>query len=87
MARLQTVVHLFAEGMVYAPLDKEWTEEMIKQCSLGNRALHDDLADTMSQGLIYLRRTGWAVRRSERALEVEEESRYRSKSEPLYGAI
>lgn len=87
VARLQTVVHLFAEGMVYAPLDKEWTAEMVKQCSLGNRALHDDLADTMSQALIYLRRTGWAARRVERALDVEEETRYRPKAAPLYGSL
>ncbi len=87
VARLQTVVHLFAEGMVYAPLEKEWVNEMIKQCSLGNRALHDDLSDTMSQALIYLRRMGFAVRRSERALEEEEDLRYRRRPQALYGQL
>jgi predicted phage terminase large subunit-like protein len=83
VARLQTVVHLFAEGLVYAP-DKKWADDMIKQCSLVPRALHDDLADTCSQALIWLRRAGWAVRKEERALEVEDETRYRPRSGALY---
>jgi predicted phage terminase large subunit-like protein len=78
-ARLQTVVHLFAEGLVYAP-DKEWADEMIKQCSLVPRAVHDDLADTCSMALIYLRRAGWAQKKEERALELEDETRYRPRS-------
>jgi predicted phage terminase large subunit-like protein len=84
VARLQTVVHLFAEGLIYAP-DKEWAEAMIKQCALVPRSLHDDLADSMTQALIYLRRTGWAIKRSERAIEMEEEVKYRPRSVPLYG--
>lgn len=84
VARLQTVVHLFAEGLIYAPTDKEWADEMIKQCALVPRAVHDDLADTMTQALLYLRRAGWAVRRSERALELEDELRYRPRSSALY---
>jgi len=85
VARLQTVVHLFAEGLVFAP-DKEWADAMIKQCALVPRAVHDDLADSMSQALIYLRRAGWAVRRVERAMEVEDETRYRPRSVALYPA-
>jgi|GEM_PF-1342789 len=83
VARLQTVVHLFAEGLVWAP-DKAWADEMIKQCALVPRALHDDLADSMSQALIYLRRAGWAQRKEERAIEVEDELRYRPRSGALY---
>jgi predicted phage terminase large subunit-like protein len=83
VARLQTVVHLFAEGMIWAP-DKEWADEMIKQCALVPRAVHDDLADSMSQALLYLRRSGWAVKKEERALEIEDETRYRPRSAPLY---
>lgn len=85
VARLQTVVHLFAEGLIYAP-DKEWADEMIKQCALVPRAVHDDLADSMTQALLYLRRAGWAVRRSERALESEDEMKYRPRLQPLYYA-
>jgi predicted phage terminase large subunit-like protein len=83
VARLQTVVHLFAEGMVFAP-DKTWADEMIKQCALVPRALHDDLADTCSMALIYLRRAGWAVKKEERAFEVEDETKYRPRAGALY---
>jgi len=85
VARVQTVVHLFAEGMIWAP-DKKWADEMINQCSLFPRATHDDLVDTLSQGLIYLRRAGWAVKKEERTLEIEDELRYRPKFQPLYPA-
>lgn len=83
VARLQTVVHLFAEGLVYAP-DKTWVDEMIQQCATVPRALHDDLADSMSQALIWLRRSGWAQRREERAWETEDELKFRPKEKPLY---
>jgi predicted phage terminase large subunit-like protein len=85
-ARLQTVVHLFAEGLIYAP-DKEWADQMIQQCATVPRAIHDDLADTCSMALLYLRRTGWAIKREERAIEEAEEIRYRPKAGALYGGI
>jgi predicted phage terminase large subunit-like protein len=84
-ARLQTVVHLFAEGLIYAP-DKEWADEMMKQCAMVPRSLHDDLADTCSMALIYLRRAGWAQRKEERAFEVADETRYRPRAGALYPA-
>ena len=83
VARLQTVVHLFAEGLVYAP-DKEWADEMINQVALVPRALHDDLADTCSMALLYLRRAGWAVRSEERAMEIADETKYRPQMKALY---
>jgi len=86
VARLQTVVHLFAEGLIFAP-DKTWSDEMKKQCALVPRAVHDDLADTCSMALIYLRRSGWAVRKDEREIEEAEEVRYRRKSSALYGGF
>ncbi len=79
VARLQTVVHLFAEGLIYAP-DKEWADTMIKQCATVPRSVHDDLADTCSMALIYLRRAGWALKKEERAFEVEDETRYRPRA-------
>jgi predicted phage terminase large subunit-like protein len=84
-ARLQTVVQLFAEGLIYAP-DKEWADEMMKQCAMVPRSLHDDLADTCSMALIYLRRAGWAQRKEERALETADETKYRPRAGALYPA-
>jgi predicted phage terminase large subunit-like protein len=83
VARLQTVVHLFAEGLIYAP-EKEWADEMITQVALVPRAVHDDLADTCSMALLYLRRAGWVVKKEERAFEIEDETRYRPRAGSLY---
>jgi predicted phage terminase large subunit-like protein len=86
VARLQTVVHLFAEGLIFAP-DKSWADDMIKQCALVPRAIHDDLADTCSMALIWLRRAGWAVKKEERAYELEDETKYRPRAGALYGVL
>ena len=86
VARLQTVVHLFAEGLVYAP-DKTWSDEMKKQCALVPRSLHDDLADTCSMALIYLRRAGWAIKKDEREIEEAEVTRFKRRPGALYGVI
>jgi predicted phage terminase large subunit-like protein len=83
VVRLQTVVHLFAEGLIHAP-DKEWADEMIKQCALVPRSLHDDLADTCSMALLYLRRSGWAMKKQEVAYSEAQETRYRPRSGALY---
>jgi len=85
VARLQSIVHLFSEGMVYAP-DKTWADDMIKQCATVPRAIHDDLADTCSMALLYLRRANLIVRREEREVELEDETRYRPRTGALYPA-
>lgn len=82
-ARLQTVSHFFAEGLVWAP-DKTWADDMINQVAAVPRAIHDDLADSCSMSLIYLRRNGWIQRKEERTLEVEDELKYRPRYQPLY---
>lgn len=75
VTRLQAVVHLFAEGLIYAP-DVEWADAMIKQCATVPRAIHDDLADTASMALLWLRRAGWALKKEERTAQLQEETRY-----------
>lgn len=87
VARVQSIVHIFAEGLVYAP-DKEWADSMIHQCSVFPRGMHDDLVDSMSQAFLYMRRTGLAVLVSERRAQEESELMFKGKSEnqPLYPA-
>lgn len=67
-ARLYSVQHLFEEGLVYAP-DKEWADMVINQCVRFPKAKHDDLVDTVSMAMRYLRRAGLI----QRAEEVQEE--------------
>jgi predicted phage terminase large subunit-like protein len=57
LARLYSVQHLFAEGMIYAPI-KQWADLVISQMATFPRGKHDDLVDTASAAL---RRTSLPV--------------------------
>ena len=85
MARLYSVQHLFEEGLVYCP-DKAWADEVISQCMRFPKAKHDDLVDTVSMAMRYLRRTGFVLRQDE-VQEMYQDSRQHSGKppEPLYG--
>jgi predicted phage terminase large subunit-like protein len=88
VARVQSIQHLFADGMVYAP-DKAWVDKVIRQCSVFPKGSHDDLVDSTSQALRYLRDQGFALKREEYTLEAAEELSYdgRMVARPLYGII
>ena len=84
IARLYSVQHLFAEGIIYAP-EKQWAEPVIHQCAVGSKGKHDDLADTTSQALTWLRKSGMLTRAPERLAEIVEGSRHRGAAPaPLY---
>lgn len=64
LSRLYAIQHLFAEGLVFAP-EKMWSEQVITQCAQFPRGKHDDLVDSTSMALRFLRETGMLVRTSE----------------------
>jgi predicted phage terminase large subunit-like protein len=84
-ARLYSVQHIFAEGMVYAP-DKDWAEQVIRQCSVFPKGKNDDLVDTVSMSLNHLRSVGMLTRAAERLAELEEAQRFEGNGgdAPLY---
>lgn len=84
-ARLYSVQHLFSEGMVYAP-DKAWAEKVIRQVMSFPKGKNDDLVDTVSMALRYLREIGVLVRSPEVEAQVEESLRYpdRHATQALY---
>jgi predicted phage terminase large subunit-like protein len=83
MARLYSVQHLFAEGIVHAP-DRPWVEKVIKQVGQFPKASHDEYVDLTSMGLRKLRDMGLLVRQPEREAEVEDSRQYRGREQPLY---
>lgn len=87
LARLYSVQHLFAEGLVYAPV-RQWSEMVITQCGQFPKGKHDDLVDTVSMAMRHLRDTGILVRGSEWASEMESSMAFNgnSNSGPLYPA-
>lgn len=75
VARITSIQHLFADGMIYAP-DKSWADKVIRQCSIFPKGSHDDLVDTVAQAIRYLRDQGFALNREEYSLEAAEEMAY-----------
>lgn len=88
VARVQSIQHLFADGMIYAP-DKVWAQKVIKQCSVFPKGSHDDLVDSTSQAIRYLRDQGFALKREEYSVEAANELSYDSRTslQSLYGII
>jgi predicted phage terminase large subunit-like protein len=83
VARLISVQHIFAEGMVYGP-DRAWMEKVIAQVGQFPKGKHDEYADCTSGGLKKLRDMGLLVRQPEREAELEADRQYRGREEPLY---
>jgi len=85
VARLYSVQHLFAEGLVYAPL-KQWSEMVITQVGQFPKGKHDDLVDTVSMAMRHLRDTGSILRSDEWRSEVQDARSFegRGNLSPLY---
>jgi predicted phage terminase large subunit-like protein len=84
VARLHSVEALFESGMVYAPATR-FAEKVIDQAAKAPRAEHDDLTDTLSQALRYLRLRGLIARSEEHAADFAQAAALPEKLPPLYG--
>ena len=69
LGRMYSVQHLFAAGQIYAP-DRPWAETVITQVGTFPRAKHDDLTDTVSQAIRWMRDAGLLTRKAERQQEI-----------------
>lgn len=92
VARAHSVQHLFAEGMVYAPYSAEqntwrdFSQMVIDECAIFPHGSHDDLVDSTSMAMRYLRDNGFMIRQEERELDERDELMYIGKEMPLYPA-
>jgi predicted phage terminase large subunit-like protein len=59
VARAYAAQATFAQGLVYAPA-RDWAEEVITEMSLFPHGRHDDLTDSVTQAILYLRNSGLA---------------------------
>ena len=86
LARAYSIQHIFAEGIVYAPVDFAWADMVITQCSQFPKGKHDDIVDTVTMALRYLRNTGMITRGAERTAETAESMRFTGNEgdKPLY---
>jgi predicted phage terminase large subunit-like protein len=84
LSRLYSVQHLFSEGVIHAP-DRHWADLVIRQCEVFPKGKHDDLVDTVSQALRYMRDRGLLTRAPERIAEIDAGRRHEGKKPaPLY---
>ena len=86
VSRTFAIQHLFSEGLVHAPEDRVWAQMVITQCEEFPKGKHDDLHDTVTMAMNWLRQTGMIQRGEERTAELSEKSTFRgNKSDaPLY---
>jgi predicted phage terminase large subunit-like protein len=86
LARLISVQHLFAEGLIWAP-DRKWSDMVMDEVGRfgGKNVKRDDLVDCVSMGLRKLREMGLLMRGVERLAEIESQKVYpRGQNDPLY---
>ena len=81
VARLYSVQHIFAEGMIYAP-DRKYAELVIREVSKFPKGKFRDLTDTVSQGIRWLRDSGMLTRSDERIAQIEQDKQWKGKAPP-----
>ena len=93
VARLYAVQHLFAEGLVYAPTKlgdadafRVWADMVITEVESFPKGVHDDLVDTVSQAINFMRKSGMITRGVERTFELAESQKFSGNNgnTPLY---
>lgn len=93
VARAYSVQHLLSNKQVHAPMyydpDLEWVrpmwcQQIIDQMAKFPKSGHDDLVDSSTQALKWLRDNGLAVRREEAQEDFEESQMLRGRKLPLY---
>lgn len=87
IARAHSVVPLFAEEMIYAP-NTTWAQMVINQAEDFPKAEHDDLVDTVTQAIRWLRDNNLAARNEEIAgMMAEEAMNWKRPQTPLYPGV
>lgn len=81
LARLYSVQHLFAQGMIYAPV-KQWAEMVISQMATFPRGKHDDLVDTASAALRHMRDLGLLVMPEEARSDIAQQMQHTGAAPP-----
>ena len=93
VARAYSVAPLFEEGLIWAPgfedgTFRDWAEIVVQECVVFPKGAHDDLVDSVTQAIRYLRNVGLAERPIERTTAVREKLQFKGSGvrQPLYPA-
>lgn len=82
VSRVHSVVPLFTDDAVWAP-DTKWSDLVLSQCSSFPKAEHDDLVDSMSQVMNWLRETGLLIRADEMSAALEDRMQYQQPKDTI----
>jgi predicted phage terminase large subunit-like protein len=58
-SRVNSVAPLFESGQIWAPVEKEFAQEVIEECAAFPYGDHDDLVDSMTQAVMRFRQGGF----------------------------
>ena len=83
VSRAYAVQASFSNAQIWAP-DRTWADMVITQCESFPKAAHDDLVDSLTQAIKYLRDTGRLTRKEEIAAQLVDSSRHRPPVQPAY---
>jgi hypothetical protein len=83
LARALAVQPSFSQGLIFAP-NKSWAEDLIVEAESFPKSKHDDLVDSMSQALQYLRDVGLAQTDEEERYVALEGVMHKPRLKPLY---
>jgi hypothetical protein len=85
VSRVYSIEHMFSSGMIYAP-DKAFADLVINQVSMFPVGKRDDLVDSMSMAIRWLRDNSFAITQVEEQIEDRTRSRLQRRMLPLYPA-
>lgn len=80
ISRANSVADLFASGMVWAPTDRRWAQEVVQECSEFPVGTHDDYVDSTTQALIRFRKGGFISLPSDEKDEYDSYQRFNKKA-------
>lgn len=83
VARTYAVQSLFAAGQVYAP-DRAWSDQVITQFEVFPKGKHDDLVDSSTQALKYLKDRDFLRRPEDIVATAIAETKHLGKPTPIY---
>jgi phage terminase large subunit-like protein len=83
VARIIACEPMFADEMIYAP-DREFAERVITNVAAVPKTSKWDTPDSVSQALLYMRKTGLLLRKDEQARVTHDELLFKPQPPPLY---
>lgn len=86
VARVHAIEHMFSQGLVYAPA-RRYADLVIEETTNFPNHEHDDLTDSTSMALRYMREIGMLVHNDEYEERETEEMAYKTNLQPLYGGV